>query len=74
MEQKLTYESAEKELNEIVSKLESEKISLSESTKFYERGSELVKFCLNQLEETKGKITVIRKDLDKFIEEKFKKE
>lgn len=72
MDQNLTYEIAEKELNEIVSKLEEENISLSQSTKLYERGAELVKFCLSQLEETKGKITVIRKNLDQFIEEKLK--
>jgi exodeoxyribonuclease VII small subunit len=72
MEQNLTYESAEKELNEIISKLENEKVSLSDANKLYERGAELVKFCLNQLEEVKGKITIIKKDLDKFIEEKFK--
>lgn len=72
MDQNLTYELAEKKLNEIVSKLEEEKISLSQATELYKKGAELVKFCLNKLEETKGKITVIRKDLDKFIEEKFK--
>ncbi|MDD4110132.1 MAG: exodeoxyribonuclease VII small subunit [Clostridia bacterium] len=72
MDQELTYESAEKELNEIISKIENEKISLSEANKFYERGAELVKYCLTQLEEVKGKITIIKKDLDNFIEEKFK--
>lgn len=72
MDQNLTYEIAEKELNNVVSKLEEENISLTESSKLYERGAELVKYCLSQLEETKGKITVIRKDLDKFIEEKLK--
>lgn len=72
MDQNLTYELAEKELNEIVNRLEEEKVSLSEASKLYERGAELVKFCLNQLEETKGKITVIRKNLDQFIEEKLK--
>lgn len=72
MEQNLTYESAEKELNEIISNLENEKVSLSDANKLYEKGAELVKFCLSQLEEVKGKITIIKKDLDKFIEEKFK--
>lgn len=71
MEKELTYESAEKELNEIVIKLEDEKISLSEATKLYERGADLLKFCLTKLEDTKGRITVIKKELDKFIEEKF---
>lgn len=69
--EKLTYERAEKELNEIIVKLEDEKISLSESTKIYERGVELLKFCLKQLEEVKGKITIIKKEFDEFVEEKF---
>ncbi len=68
----MTYENAEKELNEIVLKLEDEKLPFSETKNLYERGAELVSFCLGQLEETKGKITVIRKNLDEFIEEKLK--
>lgn len=71
MKEELTYEIAEKELNDILSKLENEKISLSESTKLYEKGAELIKFCLNQLEDVKGKITIVKKQLDAFIEEKF---
>jgi exodeoxyribonuclease VII small subunit len=72
MDVEMTYEMAEKELEDIVEKLENEKISMSEANKLYEKGTELVKFCLGQLEETKGKITVIRKVLDEFIEETLK--
>lgn len=71
MENELTFESAEKQLQEIALKLEDENLSFSEAQKLYEKGSELVKFCLSSLDEVKGKITIIKKELDQFIEEKF---
>lgn len=71
MKENLTFEQAEKELQEIVSKLEDENVSFSKSQQLYEKGSELVKFCLSQLDQAKGKITIIKKDLDQYIEENF---
>lgn len=71
MENELTFETAEKQLQEIALKLEDENLPFSEAQKLYEKGSELVKFCLSSLDETKGKITIIKKELDQFIEEKF---
>lgn len=71
MKDNLTFEQAEKRLQEIALKLEDEKLPFSEAQKLYEEGSELVKFCLSSLDETKGKLTIIKKELDEFIEEKF---
>ena len=71
MENELTFESAEKQLQEIALKFEDENLPFSEAQKLYEKGSELVKFCLSSLDEVKGKITIIKKELDQFIEEKF---
>ena len=71
MENELTFESAEKQLQEIALKLEDENLPFSEAQKLYEKGSELIKFCLSSLDEVKGKITIIKKELDQFIEEKF---
>lgn len=71
MKDNLTFEQAEKKLQEIALKLEDEKLPFSEAQKLYEEGSELVKFCLSSLDETKGKLTIIKKELDQFIEEKF---
>ena len=71
MENELTFESVEKQLQEIALKLEDENLPFSEAQKLYEKGSELVKFCLSSLDEVKGKITIIKKELDQFIEEKF---
>lgn len=69
--EELTFEAAEKELGEIVSKMEDSNIPFSKTQELYERGSQLIKFCLSSLEQAKGKISIIKKDLDTFIEEKF---
>ena len=71
MSEKITFEEAEKELQAIIEKLENENVSFSESQNLYERGSFLVKNCLTELEDIKGKISIIKKELDQFIEEKF---
>ena len=69
--EELTFEAAEKELEEIISKMENGNIPFSKTQELYERGSQLIKFCLSSLEQAKGKISIIKKDLDTFIEEKF---
>ena len=69
--EELTFEKAEKELGEIVLKMEEPNLPFSQLQALYERGGQLVKFCLNSLDETKGKITVIKKELDGFVEDKF---
>jgi exodeoxyribonuclease VII small subunit len=56
-----TFESALKRLEEIVSRMESGDISLDESIKSLEEGSELVKYCLNKLDDAEKKV----KNLDK---------
>ena len=67
--EKLNYEEASKELEEIVSKLESGLLSMSEAVKLFERGQELVKFCASELETAKGKLTIIKENLNTLIEE-----
>lgn len=52
----LTYESAMKKLEEIVSVLENGKLSLDESVKLFEQGAELSKFCNEQLKNAENKI------------------
>ena len=58
---KMTFETALKELEETVKKLESDELTLDESIKLYTKGNELSAFCLKQLEEAKLKITDISK-------------
>ena len=60
-------EEKEKELEKILTKLESGSLRLSEATKLYERGAELIEEFSKELQEAKGKILVVRKKLDKII-------
>lgn len=69
MEEKLTYEQANKELEEIVAKLENGNLPMAEAVKAFERGQELVKFCFGELDTAKGKLTTIKEELGKLIEE-----
>ena len=59
----------EKRLNEIVSKMENEKLSISETQELYEEGAGLLKKCLSVLDESKGKIVKIQEGLEKAFEE-----
>ncbi len=56
MSTELTFEQAEKELAEIVERLERGDAGLDEAIKLWERGEELLQFCLTRLETTEGKI------------------
>ena len=53
---KMTYEQAEKRLEEIVSRLQEGTIPLEESMKLYEEGIKLSEFCMNNLNDAKQKI------------------
>lgn len=65
----MNYEDSIKELEEIVTKLESEKLSLSESEKLFDRAVELAKFCQKELSVTTKKLFEIKKEFDKIVEE-----
>jgi exodeoxyribonuclease VII small subunit len=52
----LTFESAQKELEEIVERLERGNADLDEAIKLWERGEELLRFCLERLETAEGRI------------------
>jgi len=56
-------------LKKITEKLENGKVGLDESVKLFEEGAELVKQCLEELKKIKGKISIIKKDVEKFVEE-----
>lgn len=53
-----------KRLEDIAKKLE-DGTNLDESLKLYEEGCKLAKTCLKDLEKTKGKIIMIKKEFDK---------
>jgi len=73
--EKISFEDAVKELEEIVEKLENGEFSLDESIDFFQRGMELSKYCSKRLDEVERKISVlIEKDNGEMIEEPFKNE
>ena len=51
-----SFESALKRLEEIVTDMESGEISLDDSIKALEEGNDLVKFCLNKLDDVEKKV------------------
>lgn len=56
MPQKITFEQAMSELDEIVRKLENGQIPLEEAVKTYEKGMELKKICEEELKNAEMKI------------------
>lgn len=58
-------------LQEIVSKLEVPEMGVDECLKLYEEGITLAKDCYKEVDAVKGKISIIKQDLDEFKEELF---
>ena len=67
----MEYNDIMKELENIIKQLESGECGLENSAILYERGTELAQLLGKQIDDTKGKITVIKQQLDKIIEEDF---
>ncbi len=61
---KMTYESAMKQLEEIVLKLEDGQLSLDEAVKLFEKGAKLSAFCDKALKEAELKITTLDEAAD----------
>ena len=64
----MTFEEGIKRLEEIVKALDDEKINLEKSIELFEEGVKVAKECMEILGGAKGKITVIKEELDKIIE------
>ena len=58
-----------KKIEDIVASMEDPNLSINEGVKLYEQGVNLAKECLTELNDIKGKVNVIRKDLDAYKEE-----
>ena len=58
----MTYEKAISRLEEIVSALEKNDVSLDESLKLFEEGTKLTAFCADQLKNAQQKITELTKE------------
>jgi len=60
-----------KKLQEITTKMENPEMGMVEGVKLYEEGVLLAKECYKQLNDVKGKINIIKQDLDSYREESF---
>ncbi len=66
---KMTFETALKQLEEIVAQLESGNLPLEEALKKFEEGTKLSKFCSQKLEETEKRITILTRQADGEVTE-----
>ena len=62
MNEELTYDKAMTRLEEIVSLLEKNDVSLDDSIKLFEEGTRLTAFCSEKLKNAKAKITLAEKE------------
>ena len=62
--QDLSFEEKCKKLEQIIAMLEDPNLSLGEGTKVFEEGVKLSRECFDELEKSKGKVVVIKKELD----------
>ena len=67
----MSYEEAVKELENILSKLESGELNLDESIKLFEKSVELSKVCFEKIKATEGKVEIIKKELDEITIKPF---
>lgn len=67
----MNFEQAYAELEGVVKKIESQSLTLEESVELFNRGIELSRKCLEYLNQTKGKISLLTDEL-KNITEDFK--
>ena len=63
----MTYEQAVKRLEEIAALMESGKLSLDDSVKFYEESVRLTEFCYSKLEAFKQRIYEVTSSGEKEI-------
>ena len=52
----LTFETAQRELEQVVAKLEGGKAEVEEALALWQRGDELYRYCVEQLESAEGRI------------------
>lgn len=67
----MNFEDKMKKLQEVATKLEDQNLSMDDGLRLYEEGILLAGDCYKYLNEVKGKINILKQDLDKFVEESF---
>jgi exodeoxyribonuclease VII small subunit len=59
-----TFEAAQRELEQIVERLERGDADLDDAVKLWERGEELYRLCLSRLDAAQGKIEALGKRIE----------
>lgn len=67
----MTFNECSKRLNEIAENLQKPDITLDQSIELFEESVKLSSNCMEMLKSKKGKITEIKKELDKITEINF---
>lgn len=62
----MNFEEQNQRLQEIIKKLEKNDTSIEEGTKLYEEGVKIAKDCYNILNTNKGRITILKQELDEL--------
>ncbi len=70
MTQKKSFETALKELEDIVKEMESGELPLEKALQKYETGIKQSRYCLDLLDTIEKKISILTKDVDGKIQEK----
>ena len=67
----MSNEESIKRLEEIASKLETQNIDIEEATKLFEEGVTIIKDNYEQLKSASARVTVLKKELEKYAEIDF---
>lgn len=68
MSEKMTFESANKELDIIIQKLETQTLTLDETLNLFKQADELLKFCEQNFTDVEGQLIVIKNGLEERLE------
>ena len=70
----MKFEESMQELEKIVDQMEKGNLSIDDSLKKFSEGIELCKACAKELDEAKGKVTILQKQMTELVEKPFKEE
>ena len=68
---KMSIDEKMKKLQEIADRLDKNEVTFEESLKLFEEGNQIVKDLYLELNNAKGKVTILKQELDKFKEEEI---
>lgn len=63
----MNFEECNEKLQQIIKTLEKNELPLEDTTKLFEEGVKLAKKCFEKLKESKGKVTILKNELDELL-------